>query len=251
MSKTTNKTIIYITDSVLNEEIARACRTQLVKVAGDIPIISVSQKPLDLGLNINMGDIGRSWYNIYVQQLEGLKQATTEFVMIAEHDVMYTKEHIDWIPPDNKTFWYNTNCWFVQWGGNHPELNGMYSFWNDDRKALSQLVCDRKLLIESIEDRMFFLEGGLRILKRLGEPGAFPPEVVEAARIAVSGECKYLQPYLEKHLAKFTCNTFRTKQPNLDIRHSSNFTGPRRGKHRRYELEPWGRFQTVMENSSC
>jgi len=240
------KTILYLTENRLDPKIAELCIKYLKIAAGDNPIISVSQKPIDLGINICVGAIGRNWLNIYKQQLEGLKVATTDFVAIAEHDVLYTSEHFDWKPPANDTFYYNYNCWFVEWGGHHPELNGMYSFWNRQRKALSQLICDRKLLIESIEERLVLLEGGLRILRRLGEPGAFPPEVVTAARIAVSGDCKYLSPYLEEHLRKFKSEVFKTKNPNLDIRHDSNFTGPRRGKLRRYELSPWGEFKNII-----
>jgi hypothetical protein len=185
--------------------------------------------------------------NIYKQQLEGLKVATTKNIAIAEHDVLYTEEHFAWNPPTEDTFYYNENCWLVEWMGNHPELNGMYSKWSYGRKALSQLICNRELLIESIEERLYLLNAGLKILKKLGEPGSFPPEIVKAARYAVSGEHCYLSPYLETHLKKFKSDLFETKYPNIDIRHSSNFTGPRRGKHRTYELSPWGKLADIMD----
>jgi hypothetical protein len=240
------KTIIYLTENKLDEHIAEVCRKQLLIAAGDNPIISVSQKPLDFGHNICVGEIGSSWYNIYVQQLEGLRAATTEFIAIAEHDVLYTEEHFNWEPPSSDKFYYNENCWLVEWHGNHPELDGMYSKWSYGRKALSQLICSRTLLIESIEERMYLLDSGLRILRRLGEPGAFPPEVIEAARYAVSGKHNHLSGFLDRHLTKFTCELFNTIKPNLDIRHKTNFTGPRRGKHRTFMLEPWGEFKKIM-----
>jgi hypothetical protein len=37
-----------------------------------------------------------------------------------------------------------------------------------------------------------------------------------------------------------------TNIPNLDIRHGSNFTGPKRGKDRCYELLYWGKFDDVI-----
>ena len=39
--------------------------------AGDTPIISVSQKPMDLGNNICVGDVERSSQNGYMQLLIG------------------------------------------------------------------------------------------------------------------------------------------------------------------------------------
>ena len=242
-----NKTILYITDSVLDEQIAGVCRKQILKVAGENQIVSVSQKPLDFGKNICVGDIGRSWLNIYKQQLAGLKEVKTEFVAIAEHDCLYSEEHFNWIPPDKDTFFYNDNVWLAEWNGNHPELNGMYSRWTRNRKALSQLICSRQLLIDSINERLTLLEGGLKILRRLGEPGAFPLEVVQAARIATSGSHQHLSGLLENHLKKYKSDIFNTEISNLDIRHSSNFTGPRRGKHRCYSLPYWGGLKNIME----
>ncbi len=242
-------TIIYLTDSQLYEDIAIACRKQLLHAAQGCKIISVSQKPLDFGENICVGDIGRSWLNIYKQQLIGLQASKTKNVAIAEHDVMYTREHFQFIPLRDDTFYYNDNCWLVEWHGNHPELDGMYSKWSRDRKALSQLICNRKLLIQSIEERLELIEGGLRILRKLGEPGAFPPEVVKAAQIAVSGKPHYLKELLAHHVTKFTSASFYTHAPNLDIRHRMNFTGPRRGKQRIFSLPPWGNFHGVMLTS--
>lgn len=240
------KTIIYLTDSVLDESIARPCREQLKKAAGENRIISVSQKPLDLGTNVCVGEIGRSWLNIYKQQLEGLKLADTKYVAIAEHDVMYTQEHFDWTPPRDDTFYYNDNCWLVQWGGNHPEMNGMYSRWSKNRYALSQLVCDRELLISSIEERLQLIESGIEAMRKLGEPGAFNPEAVKLAKLATNGRAGQLQGLLREHLAKFRSEAFNTVNPNLDIRHGGNFTGARRGHHRTYDLKPWGDFSKIM-----
>lgn len=237
-----------MTENRLNEDIANLCRKQLKKVAGDNEIISVSQKPIDLGKNICVGDIGRSWLNIYKQQLVGLREAKNDIIAIAEHDVLYTEEHFNWELPDRETFYYNDNCWFVEWQGNHPEMNGMYSKWSPNRMALSQLICDRDMLIQSIEERLQLIEGGLKIMRKLGEPGAFPPEVVKAAEYATSGKPYYLKELLDKHVTKFKAKSFNTKQPNLDIRHKSNFTGPRRGKQRCYELAPWGKFDEFIND---
>jgi hypothetical protein len=243
-----NKSIIFITDSRLDENIASLNRKYILKAKGDNELISVTQKSLsNFGYNINMGNIGRSWLNIYKQQLAGLKVATTKYVAIAEHDCLYSQEHFDWVPPRDDTFYYNENCWLVQYSGNHPQYNGMYSYLAK-RKALSQLICNRELLIESIEERLYLIECGLRIVKKLGEPGAFPEDIVKGARLAINGSHGYLAPFLDKHLKKFKSELFNTKIANLDIRHSGNFTGPRRGKRRCYSIPYWGDFKEVLNN---
>jgi len=240
-----DKTIIYLTDNSLDETLAQKCRELLVKEAGDIPIISVSQKPIELGENICVGEIGRSWLSLYKQQLAGLKAAKTKYISIAEHDVLYTHEHFAFIPPRDDVFYYNENCWLAQWGGNHPELNGMYSTYWGTRFALSQLVCNRELHIKAIEERMYLFEQGCRSITNAGEPGVCK-DLSAAYELAKSGSHAHLSGYMEKHLTKFNAEGFKTELPNLDIRHGSNFTGPKRGKNRCYSLPYWGEFKDII-----
>lgn len=231
------RTIIYLTDNSLDPEIMALCQNSLVEAAGDIPIISVSQKPVKLGQNINMGNLGRCWLSLYKQLLMGARIAQTEWVVIAEHDCLYTPEHLNYTPESRDVFWYNDNRWLVQWGGNHPELNGMYSWWPGSL-ALSQLVCNRELLEECIAERVTILEGGnnARVFGK-AEPGV--------AKWAKSGRPVWLRGFLAEHMDKYESRTFKTKLPNLDIRHATNFTGPKRGKRRRYDLPYWGKFEDV------
>lgn len=239
-------TIIYLTDNSLDEQLANRCRELLIREAKDIPIVSVSQKPIDLGLNVCVGEIGRSWFSLYKQLMTGLEHAQTEYVAIAEHDCIYSHEHLSWTPPTKDKFYYNYNHYLQEWGGNHPELKGLYSRWSRDRNALSQLVCSRELLLNHTKERLYLIEQGLGPARRFGEAGAVPDKIRKAAEIAVSGECKFLQPYLEDYLTKYSFAAFDTIVPNIDIRHGKNFTGPRRGKHRTYEIPYWGRFDELI-----
>jgi hypothetical protein len=243
-----DKTIIYLTDNTLDEAIADKVRKHLLKTT-DLPIVSVSQKPIDFGTNVCLGEIGRSWLSLYKQLLAGAERATTKYVSIAEHDCLYTKEHFDWTPPRDDTFYYNENVYLVQWGGNHPELNGMYSTFWDVRKALSQLVCDRELLIKAINGRLDIIDKNrdlLRHIKFAGEPGVTQYKVLEAQKWAASGRSVHLQSLLKDFLEAEKSDIFNTTIPNLDIRHGSNFTGPKRGKNRTYDLPYWGDFKSIM-----
>jgi hypothetical protein len=193
-----------------------------------------------------MGEIGRNWLSLYKQQIAGLKEAKTKYISIVEHDCLYTREHFDWIPPKDDVFYYNENVWFLQWKGNHPELEGMYSTYWGPRYALSQLVANRELHIKAIEERLYLFEQGAKGIANAGEPGVCK-ELTAAYNLAKSGSHAHLVGYMEKHITKFNADTFRTVNPNLDIRHSSNFTGPKRGKNRCFSLPYWGEFKDIMK----
>jgi hypothetical protein len=242
------KTIIYLTDNTLDEKIASKCKEILVKEAGGNPIVSVSQKPIDLGINICVGEIGRSWLSLYKQLIIGLKIVKTEDIAIAEHDCLYSHEHFNWIPPKKDIFYYNFNHWLVQWGGNHPELNGMYSYW-PKRTAMSQLICNKDLLMKATQEVINLLAMGLKVEKGLhwyGEPGVKSEQFKKAFVEASSGRPTQLQTYLKAYLVKNSSDGFETTIPNLDIRHGTNFTGPKRGNKRRYTLPYWGEFKQYL-----
>ena len=245
-------TILYTTDNTLDPAIMALCQRILLREAGELPIVSVSQKPLELGRNVCVGEIGRSWYSLYTQLLAGLAAIDTDWVVMAEHDCLYTAEHLHYQPKNPDVFHYNSNCWLVQWGGNHPELDGMYSYW-PHRVALSQLICRRSLLEQATRDVVCLLDMGLRVEQGLrwhGEPGVVSETFRKAYLEATSGRPIQLQDRLQQYVQGYASGHFATEQPNLDIRHASNFSGPRRGKKRCYELAPWGRFADLMEVTS-
>lgn len=237
-------TVLYYSDNRVAEDIQRVVLNNIRGMKN--PIISVTQKPLDLGKNICVGEIGTSWLNLYKQLKIAAEAAETEYVAMAEDDCLYTQEHYDWTPPRNDTFYYNENVWFVQWGGNHPELNGMYSNYWTERRALSQLICSRDILLKDIDLKLQFLEGDIPV-ETIGEPGY--SRLMLARALAKKGRGHSLGMTLGEMAEKLDAtkaDTFRTKLPNLDIKHASNFTGPKRGKNRTYNLEPWGDFKSLM-----
>ena len=136
--------IIYYTCNSISDKFYQYTKDALLKAAGDIPIISVSQKPMDLGKNICVGDIGKSNINIYKQLLTGAKEATTEYIATAEDDTLYHESHFKFRP---KTFGYNMNKWSCFTWSNPP------IFSNRGRKTLNALIAPRKLVIEALEER--------------------------------------------------------------------------------------------------
>lgn len=246
-------TILYLTDNSLEEELAVTCRRKLVQASRevkDLPIVAVSQRPIPLVKNVCVGEIGRSWMSLYRQLLAGLDAVETDNVVICEHDCLYTAEHLTWQPPSPDTFYYNANHWLVQWHGNHPEMEGMYSYW-PKRTALSQLVCSAALLRQATEEVMQLLDMGLKVERGLhwyGEPGVVSEQFRKAFVEATSGRPTQLQAYLKDYVTKYKSEFFQTRIPNLDIRHGSNFTGPKRGNKRCYELPYWGKFEALWQS---
>jgi len=238
------KTILYLTDSQLDEHLAHKCREYLLKAAGDIPIVSVSQKPLDFGVkNVCVGLQPRCWNSFYEAQLAGLEIIETPVVAIAEHDCLYTSEHFAFDPPDLEVFYYNTNVWLAQWSDtNHPELKGMFSYWHK-RTAFSQLIVGRDICLSAGKDRNQLIKESLvnedRYSKRLREL-SFSLDWRRRSH-HLSGTLKHWRKKWEKE------KMWETEIPNLDIRHGNNFSGPRRGYRRCYELPYWGKLEDILK----
>lgn len=248
-----SQTILYLTDNSLAEPIASLCRRILVREAQGLPIVSVSQKPIKLGTNVVVGEIGRSWRSFYSQILRALDEVETEIIAIAEHDCLYTHEALSYQPDDLSMFWYNRNHYLVEGpGGNHPELFGMYSYY-PRRLPFSQLVCSKALLHAAVSEIVCLLEMGLRVdagTRWYGEPGVIDGNLKKAALEATSGRPTQLQRYLTGYVTRYDHKVFKTTYASLDIRHGTNFSGPKRGKNRTWTLPYWGRFEAVVGSQS-
>jgi len=245
------KTLLYCTDNSLDEKLFRRVQEILLEAANGLPIISVSQKPIDFGRNICVGEIGRSWLSLFRQQDIGLAAITTPVVSFVEHDVLYTREHFEFDPPDLETFWYNKNLWLGQWSDtNHPELKGMYSFW-PNRTGQSQLIVGRDIALQAYSEREALIEKGYLSRAVPAEPGHKKNEALRMLerlyeRASKEGDSRMISRYLKEWVAKWTANYFETKVPNVDIRHGNNFSRGKRGWNRCYELAPWGRLENVF-----
>lgn len=143
-------TIIYYTSNWLdshNPHFLENTKKQLLKAADNLPIISVSQKPTDLGINICLGNIGRSHLNIYRQILIGTKEAKTKYVAMAEDDILYSYEHFHEYRPTEDKFAYNMNKWSIFTWINPP----VFSFIN--RKVVNSLIAKKDMLVAALEER--------------------------------------------------------------------------------------------------
>jgi hypothetical protein len=120
-------------------------REKLVAVVGDLPILSVSQKPIDLGENICVGERGASYANEYRQILIGARAAKTEWVVAAEADVLYPPAYFAFEPPSGDLWRYDPV--FILWRRAGRFGNGFRRKHNSEGAQWAR----RKWLIERIE----------------------------------------------------------------------------------------------------
>ena len=149
--------------------VSERIRQNLLEITkGAYPIISVSQKPIDFGTNICVGQIGKSCYNFFKQMLTGAKLVKTDYIVHIDDDTLYVPEHFTHRPPNLNTFIWNTNTWI---GGDklfwHPkeELSGMFCHISPTRVLIDNLAARFKMHPTKPRDDHHF-----------GEPGKFDTE---------------------------------------------------------------------------
>ena len=149
------RVIVYYTDSELEPILANAVRKRLRMTIGPIPIISVSQKPLDFGTNICVGEKEKSYRMMYEQLLVGLEAAPEgSIVYPVEHDVFYHPSHFAFLPEDDEHAYFNTNRYYYRLG--------LSSFVKARGKtALSQCVARREFLIAHCKERLAKWDAGI------------------------------------------------------------------------------------------
>jgi hypothetical protein len=138
-------TIIMLTASRVPKQWAAFHKEKLLEAAGSAPIITISREPLDWGINL-LDEEPYHISNIYFQLLRGAKEATTDFIGVAEDDTLYPREHFEFRPPED-TFAYNQNRFGILRWSRTPTY-----FWKD-RISNSTLIAPRKLAIEALEER--------------------------------------------------------------------------------------------------
>lgn len=200
------KTIIYCTSNRENESFENKIKDDLLKKCGDIQIISVSQKPIQFGKNICVGDVGVSGFNFLRQVLIGCLAATTKYVISAEADSVYSPDYFEFIPPKDDVCYRNNNTYLM---GHKRD----YFYKKNEGGTWCQVI-----------NREFYI-------KRLQELFQGMPEW--------STEMKNFPKEINKKLFD-SYETFTTKNPCISIKAN----GMRKYSHSErvpiYELSYWG-----------
>ena len=127
-------TLLYYTSNTIEEATRQKISDYLLEVTENkYPIISVSQKPINLGKNICVGDIGANKFNAYKQILIGAREVKTKYVACIDDDTLYSPDHFLYRPKEDDVFSYETNYWFAQPGKDYywrvNDINKMGGMW--------------------------------------------------------------------------------------------------------------------------
>jgi len=140
-------TIIYYTANREDERVERKVKETILKNSGGLPIISVSQKPIDFGQNICVGEQPFCDATAFRQLLIGLQAANTKYAIAAESDCLYPPEYFIFRPPTDDNVYRYDNIWILyEWLGEKTKGK----FW---KKMLCEgaQICNREHWIKSIE----------------------------------------------------------------------------------------------------
>jgi hypothetical protein len=141
--KMNDRTIVFYSGNTENSLFEGKIMDDLKEKVGDIPIVSVTQIPVDLGTNICVGKQPFSYTSEWKQVLIALKAAKTKYCIAAESDCLYPPEYFSFTPSEEKMMYNYTNIWMV-WK-NHG------GFWKKTGYCEGAQMCDREYWIERLE----------------------------------------------------------------------------------------------------
>jgi len=211
-------TIIYYTASREDNEFEQKIIDNLIEQAGDIPIISVSQKPMNLGRNICVGDVGHSYLNEWRQILVGAREATTPYIIFAESDFLYPKDYFTLDNPTEDLYRYD-NVWIV-FNNRHGNV------YRKKGQSEGAQICKRDVLIKEyekyLEGQPEWYDGVITIGKRGGNPLSKIPITFYGSDIP--------------------CLSFKTGNGLRDMTNTLNGE-----ENKKYELPYWGEISSLRK----
>lgn len=204
-------TILYYSSNHEKPEFENRIKENILKNCGGLPIVSVTQKPIDFGRNIVVGDVGVSGFNMFRQVQIGLKAITTKFVIAVEADCVYPPDYFTFVPEREDTCYRDKNLYVM---GQHRTY-----FYKKEEGATHAQVVSTKFYLETLNE-LFRGE-----LKWSVEQKNFPKEKFRQKREDIFTKIEY----------------YETINPVVQIKTSQsmrNYTNSDRIP--RYEIPYWG-----------
>ena len=135
-------TIIYYTHNREDTEFERKIQENILEASRGLPIISVSHKPINFGVNICVGEKPLSYSNVLRQTLIGLRAAKTKFCIGAEDDCLYPLDYFQFTPETFDNVYRYTNV--------VVHFDGRDRFWKKRYVEAAQM-CGREFWIGRIK----------------------------------------------------------------------------------------------------
>ena len=193
-----SKGIIFYTDNKVPIKIGHMARKTILKA--NLPIVSVSHKPMDFGENYVYK--GESGYLAYHKQiLMALEKSKADIIYFCEHDVFYHPSHFDFTPPKKDVYYYDFSFWRVRSSDGHALHYDTHQ---------SDLICAyRELLLEHYREKVKRIESTGFTMRMGFEPG-----------------CNSRKERIDDYKAE----RYDAEYPSLDIRYGKNLTASRWSK---------------------
>lgn len=137
-----NITIIYYSSNHEKPEFENRIKDNILKVCGDLPIISVTQKPIAFGHNIVVGDVGTSGFNMFRQVQIACRAATTRFVLSAEADCLYPPDYFIFVPKEDDKCYRDKNLYVM------PQHRAY--FWKKEEGATHAQIIGREFYLAAL-----------------------------------------------------------------------------------------------------
>lgn len=137
-----NVTIIYYTSNMEDPAFEQRIKDNLLKVCRGLPIVSVSHKPIDLGKNICIGNVGASGFNMFRQVQIACREAKTKFVISAEADTLYPPDYFNFLPPRDDKCYRNSNLYVMGHKRNY--------FWKKEEGATHAQIINREFYLNRL-----------------------------------------------------------------------------------------------------
>ena len=142
-------TIVYYTGHTGEPFFEQKIREELLKSSKGMKIVSVSQKPLDFGENICVGDVGKSHFNAWKQMKIGVENAKTKFVCMAEDDTLYPEEYFEFVPPREDYLYVPKQCYVLFLGRKKS-----HSYFGRKQGSEGTIIAGRDFLLRRL-DKMY------------------------------------------------------------------------------------------------
>jgi hypothetical protein len=107
-----SRAILYYTGNFKAPKFTAKIVDRLIENSNGLPIISVSHQPMNLGVNICVGDVGKSYLNAFRQMLIGAQHSEADYLIFAEDDFLYPPEYFQFTP-NGEDFYRSDNTWLV------------------------------------------------------------------------------------------------------------------------------------------
>lgn len=199
-----SKGIIYYSDNRLMEPIFSI--VQKLILDSQLPVVSVTLKPLDFGKNIVL-DLNPGFVTMIRQITKALEESTEKYIFFCEHDVLYPLSHFEFVPARDDIYYYNANVWRWKYPDN-------LAIRYDRLISLSSLCVNRQLALDHYRKR-------LKKIKEMGLDKDKRHEPLWARRWGYEPGTKKIK---RGGFSDDDFETWRSKEPIIDIRHGRTFS---------------------------